>query len=285
MTVPPAAGVLPVILVWLSSGVACAHAQSDSAAQQAVRSMEQRWLGAEDDPDTLETILADDFIHVLPAGFVTKREQIAYLRSHPLQGPGARRFADLRVRIFGSSGVATGIVVASSADGRTRRTAFTDVFARRNGRWQAVSAQELPLAAPVPGEGSAAGPPPGARRDIAAGNQAWIDGLEAGDAVRAASAFAPDAVSCGASGTCASGIAAIRAGYRDLIARLGRATAAVVRSEALRVDHDLAYESGYSEARFPHGAVHRGRFSTVWKLEPGGHWKILRNMGLPPASP
>ena len=55
---------------------------------------------------------------------------------HPVQ--------DLRVRIFGTVGIATGIVVHESA-GKVRKTAFTDVFAYREGKWQAVSAQELPL--------------------------------------------------------------------------------------------------------------------------------------------
>jgi ketosteroid isomerase-like protein len=59
--------------------------------------------------------------------------------------------------------------------------------------------------------------------------------------------------------------------------------AGFVRSETLHVDHDLAYESGYSEARFPHGLVLKGRFSTVWKRQGDGHWKIFRNISLPAA--
>ena len=114
--------------------------------QRALEALEQRWLGVEDDPSALESILADDFIHVLPMGFVTKREQIDYMRAHPAPKDGTtRRFDDLRVRVYGIAGVATGIVVATAPDGKTDRTAFTDVFAFRDGRWQAVNAQELPL--------------------------------------------------------------------------------------------------------------------------------------------
>jgi hypothetical protein len=113
---------------------------------RALEALEQRWLGVEDDPSALESILADDFIHVLPMGFVTKREQIDYMRAHPAPKDGTtRRFDDLRVRVYGIAGVATGIVVATAPDGKTDRTAFTDVFAFRDGRWQAVNAQELPL--------------------------------------------------------------------------------------------------------------------------------------------
>ena len=114
--------------------------------QRALEALEQRWLGVEDDPSALESILADDFIHVLPMGFVTKREQIDYMRAHPAPKDGTtRRFDDLRVQVYGIAGVATGIVVATAPDGKTDRTAFTDVFAFRDGRWQAVNAQELPL--------------------------------------------------------------------------------------------------------------------------------------------
>ena len=118
--------------------------------QRALEALEQRWLGVEDDPSALESILADDFIHVLPMGFVTKREQIHYMRAHPApKDATTRRFDDLRVRVYGIAGVVTGIVVATAPDGKTDRTAFTDVFAFRDGRWQAVNAQELPLGAPA----------------------------------------------------------------------------------------------------------------------------------------
>jgi len=119
----------------------------DARAQRAVEDLERHWLDVEDDPDALESILADDFIHVLPMGMITKRQQLDYMRSHPRPNdPNSKRFEDLRVRVYGTAAVATGIVVATASDGKVRKTAFTDVFAHRAGRWQAVNAQELPLA-------------------------------------------------------------------------------------------------------------------------------------------
>lgn len=127
------------------SGVPRQPLKRDIDQRRALEALEQRWLEAEDDPAALETILADDFIHVLPAGFVTKREQIDFMRAHPAPKDGTtRRFDDLRVRLFGTAGVVTGAVVATRADGTAQKTLFTDVFAYRNGRWQAVNAQELP---------------------------------------------------------------------------------------------------------------------------------------------
>ncbi|HEX6463044.1 MAG TPA: nuclear transport factor 2 family protein [Vicinamibacterales bacterium] len=137
-------------LVLAPAGAMRQSADSDASQQKALEALEQRWLAAEDDPSALETILADDFVHVLPMGFVSKREQIDFMRSHPPPKDGTtRRFDKLRVRVFGIAGVVTGIVVATAPDGKTQQTAFTDVFAFRNGRWQAVNAQELPLGAPA----------------------------------------------------------------------------------------------------------------------------------------
>lgn len=99
----------------------------------------------EDDPNSLESILADDFVHVLPVGFVTKREQLTFLRTHPHSSRETKHFEDLKIRIFGSAAVVNGVVVATDANGKVRRTLFTDVLAYRDGRWQAVNAQELAL--------------------------------------------------------------------------------------------------------------------------------------------
>jgi predicted GNAT superfamily acetyltransferase len=47
------------------------------------------------------------------------------------------------VRVYGDCGIVNGIVVASDEHGQDLdRTIFTDVFAYREGRWQAVNAQE-----------------------------------------------------------------------------------------------------------------------------------------------
>jgi hypothetical protein len=139
---PIAAGLVSALL--LAPLAAMQTPTADTRQQQALKALEQRWLASERDPSALETILADDFIHVLPTGFVTKREQIDFMRSHPAPQDGTtRRFDDLRVRIYGDAGVVTGAVIATRPDGQAEKTLFTDVFALRHGRWQAVNAQEL----------------------------------------------------------------------------------------------------------------------------------------------
>jgi ketosteroid isomerase-like protein len=125
--------------------------------------------------------------------------------------------------------------------------------------------------------------PTNLKKDIDAGNQAWVDGLKAGDANRIVSGYSQDSVNCNAAGDCVKGLMAVAAQYKEVIAAFGRAASGFVRSETLHVDHDLAYESGYSEAHFLNGAVRKGRFSTVWKLQDDEHWKIFRNVSLPAA--
>ncbi|HEY2782546.1 MAG TPA: nuclear transport factor 2 family protein [Steroidobacteraceae bacterium] len=140
-----------IFLVWGSAAVTGASAGSTgeapaalspAAAQAQVLQLEEKWLASETDPEALESILADDFIHVLKSGFISKQDHIAYWRAHPVRDAAKKSFDDLRVRIFGNVGIATGIVVHEAA-GKIRKTAFTDVFAYREGKWQAVNAQEL----------------------------------------------------------------------------------------------------------------------------------------------
>ena len=114
--------------------------------EQEVKAVEQRWLENEDRPDVVRSILADDFVHALPVGFITKEDQLAFLRKHPNAFPGSKHFEELRVRIYGDVAIATGSVSTIHDPGvKAKRTAFTDVFVRREGKWLAVNAQELPL--------------------------------------------------------------------------------------------------------------------------------------------
>jgi hypothetical protein len=127
-------------------GCAPSMAQGEARDKEQVRALEQRWLENEGNPELVGSILAKDFVHVLPAGFISREDHLRFLRLHPNAFPGSKHFEELRVRIYGNVAVATGIVSTLRAPGNTARTAFSDVFVRRNGEWLAVNAQELPLA-------------------------------------------------------------------------------------------------------------------------------------------
>jgi len=99
-------------------------------------------------PVALEDILAPDFLHVVPGEIITREQHLQFLREHPAheQRP-QKRFEDLHVRVYGQAGVVNGAVIKTTDHGE-RKTLFTDVFAYRDGKWKAVSAQELPVASP-----------------------------------------------------------------------------------------------------------------------------------------
>ena len=145
--------VVPIALCSFAAALLIDRLQRPFGGREALLQLENKWLAAGDDPATLEGILAKDFVHVLPVGFVSRDEQITYMRymkEHPQKLRPLHHFDDMRVRIFKDVGLVNGIVVETNERGEVlRKTLFTDVFAYRDGRWQAVSAQELPLQEPA----------------------------------------------------------------------------------------------------------------------------------------
>jgi Domain of unknown function (DUF4440) len=136
---------LPVVLL------SCEVSQEPKSAEeskQELLALENRWLQVEDDPVALEGILAPDFLHVVPGEIITKEQHLQFLREHPASGRRSeKRFEDLHVRVYGIAGIVNGAVIEKTDQGQ-RKTLFTDVFAYRDGKWQAVSAQELPVTVP-----------------------------------------------------------------------------------------------------------------------------------------
>jgi hypothetical protein len=102
----------------------------------------------------LENVLAEDFLYRSPAAPDVGRDIfIQAVLSLPyeilsLVGEG------VRAAVFGDTAVVTGVQAATTRRGtggeEVSRVAFTDVFVRRNERWQLVLAYgvDLPRAAP-----------------------------------------------------------------------------------------------------------------------------------------
>ena len=111
--------------------------------QKTVETLEKQWLAAEHERAALDTILAVDFVHPVSAGvFLTKPQHIDWAVAHPAPKDRRQQFDQLQVRVYGSAAVVTGMVISTDRAGHEDKTVFTDVFAKRNGRWQAVNAQE-----------------------------------------------------------------------------------------------------------------------------------------------
>lgn len=138
---------LPASALVACVALAAPGTSSPAGAVRAVEALEHDWLDHVSDRATLERVLAADFVHVVPeAGFLSREQHIAWIVAHPRPAERRARFETLRVRVYGATAIATGIVLnTNSAGADARRSVFTDVFVLRNGRWQAVNAQENAL--------------------------------------------------------------------------------------------------------------------------------------------
>ncbi|HEX7111287.1 MAG TPA: nuclear transport factor 2 family protein [Mizugakiibacter sp.] len=121
-----------------------AHAADASARVRGeIEALEHQWLDAAQSHDraALDRILADDFVDVSSNGaFRSKADALAGSNAPP---GATQTLHELRVRVYGDCAIANGVnVVHSDTLGWTAEVPFTDVFVRRHGRWQAVSAQE-----------------------------------------------------------------------------------------------------------------------------------------------
>ena len=123
---------------------------------------------------------------------------------------------------------------------------------------------------------------PGARRQIEAGNQAWVEGMKQGMAVPIAATYTQDTIDCGPIGDCIHGRAAIEQHMRDQFWKLGRAQSALVTSIGSVQQENVVYEWGRAEATLANGKKVADRYLTVWQRQPDGGWKIFRNMVIPP---
>jgi Domain of unknown function (DUF4440) len=119
--------------------------------REALIALENEWLANLHNPVVLEKILARDFVHPLPTGdFVTKAQHIQFVSTHLPPPNRKQRLDQMQVRVYGDVGIVNGIVLTTDEQGPSRtggnpeveRSIFTDVFVRRNGRWEAVNAQE-----------------------------------------------------------------------------------------------------------------------------------------------
>ena len=149
-------GVLVILFGSIAGPVATARsagtAENPDADRKAVEAVERDWLNGISDRPTLERVLASDFVHPVSAGvFLSKEQHIEWSVHHPRPAGRTARFERLDVRLYGETAIATGIVAETDAAGADpRRTVFSDVFVRREGRWQAVNACETPVGAPPP---------------------------------------------------------------------------------------------------------------------------------------
>jgi ketosteroid isomerase-like protein len=120
-----------------------------------------------------------------------------------------------------------------------------------------------------------------ARRQIDAGNQAWIDGMKQGNVGLIAATYTSDAVDCSPEGDCVRGRTAIEEHMKEEMTKNGKAESASVTSSGSVQQGRFVYEWGQAEASFPKGQKVVDRYLTAWRKEPNGTWKIFRNLVIP----
>ncbi len=140
-----------MVLVGLALSAEPVFAQPPESARTAaaVMTVEHDWLAAlsRHDVKALARILGREFIDSDFQGeTITRTQYLAYF-ARPVSRPARRveqTFEDAKVRFVagGEVAIVTGLVVTRPAMGAVRHSRFTDVFAWRDGRWQAVTGQE-----------------------------------------------------------------------------------------------------------------------------------------------
>jgi ketosteroid isomerase-like protein len=86
-----------------------------------------------------EEILSDDFLCSLPDGSLIDRRSFLEQTARPVQISNLQAH-DVNVRLMGDFAIVHARTTYTTADGRPGSGRYTDVWARRDGRWLAVSA-------------------------------------------------------------------------------------------------------------------------------------------------
>ena len=129
-----------------------APAKTDSAnVEQTLMQLEQEWNQAllAKDYKTVDKIMADDWTGIDFRGMaVTKAETLDELKSGE-SGNQSVELGEMKVKVFGNTAVVIGSDTEKSVyhgKDSSGRYAWTDVFVKRAGRWQAVASQSTKIA-------------------------------------------------------------------------------------------------------------------------------------------
>jgi len=133
---------------------ACVRAPKREAGFEAVRSeiltIEDQWATAIERQDgaAIERFAAEDFRFLEEDGRWLNRAEYIAARSHNPDNVKSAVQDEIEVRQYGDAAIATGrSILHGTRAGKpfVYRFRWTDMYVRRDGRWQAVSGQLTPL--------------------------------------------------------------------------------------------------------------------------------------------
>jgi uncharacterized protein (TIGR02246 family) len=118
---------------------------ADARAEQVAVQLVKDWIDAIPKRDTgrINEVLANDFVAILPDGRrLSKAEHLKEITSGSYT-PQSFELTDTNARVFGDTAIVTYYQMEDSkVDGRDisgMMSAWTDVLAKRDGRWQVVA--------------------------------------------------------------------------------------------------------------------------------------------------
>jgi hypothetical protein len=145
------------LIVFGSTTVLAGHGQqgqwaaAGDATAKVIIDAERQWAEAACTHNRItESILADDFQGTSPQGKrYTKSEELAD-SSDPSKTSPDCRLIDAKVRFFGDTlalvyGSESAVMKAKDGIEKPRCLIWTDTWLKRDGKWQIVAAQDMPL--------------------------------------------------------------------------------------------------------------------------------------------
>ena len=138
--------ILVVVLLASLAALAADCPSNQPKTEAALLELEQNWAQAlgRQDADTVACMVADEFEDADVDGSLHTRSQT--LAHIPQRRAGSNHLTEMRAHMEGNFGFVRGLNEVHDPSGKVvARVRFTDVFAYRNGRWQALAAQETLL--------------------------------------------------------------------------------------------------------------------------------------------
>ena len=134
-----------------------AYSQTDTRAtsgnakvEQEIRRLEREWFDSyvRGDRAAFDRIVADEVVITYGNGSVGNKSQAIAEIKAPADSSYSLTGDDIQVRVYGDTAVVTGRVTEKgtfNGQNLNSQSRYTDVWVRRNGRWQVVAAQNTRL--------------------------------------------------------------------------------------------------------------------------------------------
>jgi ketosteroid isomerase-like protein len=119
--------------------------KSDASVEEEILALEATWHVAplEGDLETVSRVVADDWIAVAPTGAVMNKAELLDMLSRPAPFESAV-YDQVQLHVYGQTAVVTSLFRGEGKDLELEQR-FMRVYAKRDGRWQCVATQVVPI--------------------------------------------------------------------------------------------------------------------------------------------